>query len=549
MMSAFGADFRRLGDTRPDFLGVAMIRSRKTRMSSTIEAYAILDTPAEAPFDELARAAAQVVGAPLALIAFADGNRLWFKARVGVESTETMRAESLCAHAMDTGNFFVVSDAVGRLTIRHSPVRRGTALHPLLRRRTAGDHRRTGSRNDLRDRPHATRPERRPARRLARAGAAGRWRSSISTASKARPSPSSSAPKNCCTRITEGTAAVTGTDVLRVARAASGDAPCRSVGSMWPSVSTTTARGRALLWMGNDLQPNFEYNVANTPCMKVTQGETCLYTQNVQEYFPTNQFLKNFGAQSYLGVPLWSSSVPPRHWPHGPRRRQANVRGSALGVCPADICGARRRRARARAGRGEAARSARRSREPEEPAAGRERVPAGGNPQRAQFRGNGRTESGAAGPPAEGRARGRHRCDRSDFRRNGIGQRAHRPRASQQRTPQAPAARQGELRRRSGFPARERAIRSRQRRLYRRDRPARRPIRAGRWRHVVSRRDRRAAARYAGQAAARPPGAGVRAGRQQQDDARGRSHHRGDQPRSRPRKCGPADSARTCSSA
>jgi transcriptional regulator with GAF, ATPase, and Fis domain len=107
--------------------------------------------------------------------------------------------------------------------------------------------------------------------------------------------------------ITEGTAAVTGTkffaslvqhlaQALRVRRVYV--AEC---------LENDFARSRAL-WMGNDLQPNFEYNVSNTPCMKVTQGETCLYTQNVQDYFPTNQFLKNFGAQSYLGVPLWSSS-------------------------------------------------------------------------------------------------------------------------------------------------------------------------------------------------------------------------------------------------
>ena len=60
-------------------------------------------------------------------------------------------------------------------------------------------------------------------------------------------------------------------------------------------------------------------------------------------------------------------------------------------------------------------------------------------------------------------------------------------------------------------PDRERAVRPRARRLHRRHRPAHRPLRAGRRRHPVPRRGRRAAAGGAGQAAARAAGAGVRA--------------------------------------
>jgi transcriptional regulator with GAF, ATPase, and Fis domain len=67
------------------------------------------------------------------------------------------------------------------------------------------------------------------------------------------------------------------------------------------------ARARAV-WMGNDFAPNFEYNVADTPCMKVTQGETCLYANHVQRYFPQNKFLPAMNAQSYLGIPLWNAS-------------------------------------------------------------------------------------------------------------------------------------------------------------------------------------------------------------------------------------------------
>jgi transcriptional regulator with GAF, ATPase, and Fis domain len=107
--------------------------------------------------------------------------------------------------------------------------------------------------------------------------------------------------------ITEGTAAVTGKKFF--ASLVQHLAAALHVRRVYVAecLENDRARSRAL-WMGSELQPNFEYNVSNTPCMKVAQGETCLYAQNVQEYFPTNQFLKNFGAQSYLGVPLWSST-------------------------------------------------------------------------------------------------------------------------------------------------------------------------------------------------------------------------------------------------
>lgn len=66
------------------------------------------------------------------------------------------------------------------------------------------------------------------------------------------------------------------------------------------------ARSRAV-WMGQDL-PNFEYNVTNTPCMKVTStGEMCLYSSNVRQYFPQNPILANLNAESYLGIPLFDS--------------------------------------------------------------------------------------------------------------------------------------------------------------------------------------------------------------------------------------------------
>ena len=73
------------------------------------------------------------------------------------------------------------------------------------------------------------------------------------------------------------------------------------------------------------------------------------------------------------------------------------------------------------------------------------------------------------------------------------------------------------------------------------------PLRAGARRDAVPRRDRRAAAGDAGQAAARAAGARVRARRRQRDDPRRRARHRGDQPQPARAWSRAERSARTCS--
>ena len=107
--------------------------------------------------------------------------------------------------------------------------------------------------------------------------------------------------------IVDGTAAVTGTAffsslVQHLARALG----VRRV-YVAECLDADHARARAV-WMGSDFAPPFEYNVVDTPCMKVTRGETCLYANHVQQYFPQNEFLPTMNAQSYLGIPLWNAA-------------------------------------------------------------------------------------------------------------------------------------------------------------------------------------------------------------------------------------------------
>jgi excisionase family DNA binding protein len=72
---------------------------------------ALLDTPPEEVFDRLVRLAAQVTECPMALVTVLTPQRQWFKARVGVDMTETPREWAFCNGALATGELFVVGDA------------------------------------------------------------------------------------------------------------------------------------------------------------------------------------------------------------------------------------------------------------------------------------------------------------------------------------------------------------------------------------------------------------------------------------------------------
>lgn len=71
----------------------------------------LLDTPPQERYDRLARFAAEQLDMPIALLTLVDGQRQWFKSRVGVDAAETPRDISFCAHAILQDGLFVVEDA------------------------------------------------------------------------------------------------------------------------------------------------------------------------------------------------------------------------------------------------------------------------------------------------------------------------------------------------------------------------------------------------------------------------------------------------------
>ena len=60
----------------------------------------ILDTPAEALYDDVVKLAAAICNTPIAIVNFVDADRQWGKALVGLESSEAPRSASFCARTI-----------------------------------------------------------------------------------------------------------------------------------------------------------------------------------------------------------------------------------------------------------------------------------------------------------------------------------------------------------------------------------------------------------------------------------------------------------------
>lgn len=72
--------------------------------------YGVVDTEQEDAFDDLARLAGQICGAPIALISFVEEERQWFKARLGLSMSDTPIRDSICAHVVEARDMLVIPD-------------------------------------------------------------------------------------------------------------------------------------------------------------------------------------------------------------------------------------------------------------------------------------------------------------------------------------------------------------------------------------------------------------------------------------------------------
>lgn len=87
-----------------------------------LDRLAILNTPPEVDFNDLAWLAAYTCGARFAQINFVHTNRVWTKANIGFPETEVRRAVSPCSIVVSTGDVVIITDTYDDPRVNLSPL-------------------------------------------------------------------------------------------------------------------------------------------------------------------------------------------------------------------------------------------------------------------------------------------------------------------------------------------------------------------------------------------------------------------------------------------
>jgi tRNA A-37 threonylcarbamoyl transferase component Bud32 len=85
-----------------------------------VRRYDILDTPPEGAFDRITALAARAVGAPIALVGIADGERIWFKSRHGTDLEQFPRMRN--SDGVEPQRFWVINDALADPLMAQHPL-------------------------------------------------------------------------------------------------------------------------------------------------------------------------------------------------------------------------------------------------------------------------------------------------------------------------------------------------------------------------------------------------------------------------------------------
>ena len=71
----------------------------------------LLDTPPDERYERITRTAQRLFNVPISVVTLVDGDRQWFKSRVGLSAAETPRNVAFCAHAIHADAPFIIPDA------------------------------------------------------------------------------------------------------------------------------------------------------------------------------------------------------------------------------------------------------------------------------------------------------------------------------------------------------------------------------------------------------------------------------------------------------
>ncbi|MGB3572404.1 MAG: EAL domain-containing protein [Phormidesmis sp.] len=110
----------------------APLSAQETLRLAKLQDYGILDTLPEALYDDITTLAAHICQTPAALVSLIDGDRQWFKSKVGVDAdlNETPRSMAFCAHTIQSTEVMIVKDTLLHPTFCFNPLVTGS---PFIR--------------------------------------------------------------------------------------------------------------------------------------------------------------------------------------------------------------------------------------------------------------------------------------------------------------------------------------------------------------------------------------------------------------------------------
>lgn len=96
-------------------------QSERARIAA-VRALELLDTPSDPSFDSIVKLVAQYFDCPMGLVTLVDHDRQWFKARCGLDATQTSRDVAFCNHTIETSDLLVVEDATQDARFQANPL-------------------------------------------------------------------------------------------------------------------------------------------------------------------------------------------------------------------------------------------------------------------------------------------------------------------------------------------------------------------------------------------------------------------------------------------
>ena len=105
------ADTGKSGTIGKTFTPAGRDPARERRRMAHLDRLGVLDTPPEPGFDRIVDIVSDLCRAPIALVSLIDTDRQWFKARHGLDATETPRDWAFCDHALAAPTVLEVPDA------------------------------------------------------------------------------------------------------------------------------------------------------------------------------------------------------------------------------------------------------------------------------------------------------------------------------------------------------------------------------------------------------------------------------------------------------